>query len=245
MSEDIFSFMLGFILFVVCPIAVCKEQNNKTRQIIDRRKFWLKKRVEYRVENNIDATQRYTYNTCEKDIDVDFIFDSKQKSVFVSKTSSFVQIPTDEIAGCETIIDNKSAGGIGRAIVGSVLAGGAGAIVGALTTKQKVHSFQLIIYRNNIENPKFIFTLIKKPADTMIENDANVKEATEFAQSVTACIRAIISQNEKNEVKKEGIKTPKSKNPASQLKSLKNLLQKGLISEEEYNNKREKILNDL
>lgn len=244
--DDFLVFLLGMLLFVGMPIAVCADQNKKTQINKDRRSSWLKRRVEYRVKNNINATQRYMYNTCEKDIDVDFILDEKQKSVFASdSTGYFIKIPFDEIAGCETIINNQSSGGIGRAVAGGILAGGAGAIIGAVTAKQRVNSYKLIIYRKNIDSPKFIYNLIKNSSDTQIENNLNVKEATEFSQNVTACIKAIIAQNEMNSQKKEENKLDKNENLEKRLKSLDNLFKKGLISEEEYNKKRDKILNDL
>ena len=243
---DGLSVFLGIMLFVVAPIVTCIEQNNKTKETQDRRKSWLKKRVEYRVKNNINATQRYTYSTCEKDIDIDFILDEKQKSIFVSdSTSFFVKIPINEITGCETIINNQSAGGIGRAVAGGILAGGAGAIIGAVTARQKVQSYKLIIYRNNLTNPKFVFTLIKTAAPTQIENNANVKEANEFAQDITACIKVIMAQNkEDNQVENNNIPN-KEENFEKRIKSLDNLLKKGLISEKEYKKNRDKILNEI
>ena len=48
--------------------------------------------------------------------------------------------------------DSKVTGGIGRAVVGGVLAGDVGAFVGAMTAPEKIVSYKIVIYKNNPAN---------------------------------------------------------------------------------------------
>ena len=102
----------------------------------------------------------------------------------------FELIDFDEINGVEIMEDSSVIGGIGRAIVGGVLAGGIGAIVGATTAKNHMANFELVIYTKNIANPQIVLPLIK----TKTKKDSlDYKSAYEFANKINASIKAIIS----------------------------------------------------
>lgn len=99
-----------------------------------------------------------------------------------------------EVSGVEIIEDSEVIGGVGRAIVGGVLAGGVGAVVGAVTAKKHIMSYKVIIYTTDVKNPQIALTLINSKMPT---NSAIYKQASEFANKVNASIRAVIANQEK------------------------------------------------
>ncbi|MBR6355213.1 MAG: hypothetical protein IKR92_00015 [Alphaproteobacteria bacterium] len=247
-GDDFFASLILGLIFIGGPIAVCIDVNRENRENQQRKNGWQERRDTFRTQRNIERTNFYSYTSFNNDTDAEFILDEKHRTVWASdSTGQYVEIPFKEIVGCETIIDNQSVGGIGRAIAGGILAGGAGAIVGALTTHKKIASFKFVIYRNNLQKPSYYYELIHSISNNQTENNINYEKAMRFSQNVTASIKAIIAQNEsksKSEIEKEN-KQNNEINLEKRLKSLDNLLKKGLISDKEYNEKRSQLLNDL
>jgi len=143
--------------------------------------------AEYRYEseyykNNISWTNSTAYR---------YIVDDKNRFVHIlNKDRTGEAIPFREIIGCEIMTDSEVTGGIGRAIVGGVLAGEAGAVVGAVTAKKHIMSYKIVIYRSNIQTPTNEIVLIKEKKST---KDADYTNAVSFANKVNASIKAIIS----------------------------------------------------
>lgn len=143
--------------------------------------------AEYRYEseyykNNISWANSTAYR---------YIVDDKNSLVHIlNKDSTVESIPFREIIGCEIMTDSEVTGGIGRAIVGGVLAGEAGAVVGAVTAKKHIMSYKIVIYRSNIQTPTNEIVLIKEKKST---KDADYTNAVSFASKVNASIKAIIS----------------------------------------------------
>lgn len=133
-------------------------------------------------ENNISWANSTAYR---------YIVDDKNRFVHIlNKDRTGEAIPFREIIGCEIMTDSEVTGGIGRAIVGGVLAGEAGAVVGAVTAKKHIMSYKIVIYRSNIQTPTNEIVLIKEKKST---KDADYTNAVSFANKVNASIKAIIS----------------------------------------------------
>ena len=143
--------------------------------------------AEYRYEseyykNNISWANSTAYR---------YIVDDKNSFVHIlSKDGTGEAIPFREIIGCEIMTDSEVTGGIGRAIVGGVLAGETGAVVGAVTAKKHIMSYKVVIYRSNIQTPTNEIVLIKEKKST---KDADYTNAVSFANKVNASIKAIIA----------------------------------------------------
>lgn len=106
----------------------------------------------------------------------------------------YTYIDFDEITDCQVKEDSEVMGGVGRAIVGGVMAGGVGAVVGSTTAKKHITNYQIVILRSNILNPQLIIPLITSKTKTSANN---YKKAVEFAQNVYASVMAIIANNKK------------------------------------------------
>lgn len=109
---------------------------------------------------------------------------------------SYNKIPFNSIIDCEILEDNATImkGGVGRAVVGSMIAGETGAIVGAVTRKSSniVNSLSVRIVVNDIQNPCYLIPII----DYSIERGTPAyKERFNLAQEIYSTIIAIIHNN--------------------------------------------------
>lgn len=103
----------------------------------------------------------------------------------------------NELIECSILEDGATvqSGGIGRAVVGGVFAGGIGAVVGAATRSSKPITRELAvrIITSNIQNSLYIVPIIT--CETNRETNA-YKQKMEFAQKVYATITSIIYSNQ-------------------------------------------------
>lgn len=164
-----------------------------------------------------------------------------------------------------SIVKTSSASAAGRAIVGGVLFGGAGAIVGGLTSEKKrddlVKEVTLKILLNDTNNPIFTFTFFKNYE--VNRDDPEYKLAIEKARKWHAYIKIAIERAEENDTQKmsssvehtreESISTQVQKTDEQKVSSnysvadeiikLKSLKEDGLLSEEEFIVQKNKLLN--
>lgn len=219
----LFGILIGFVIIFL----QLKQQGAEERIREEELREFLKK-------ENMSITREYEcYNILQK-IDVHFIVDDFNKQVVLSTENTLIKIPFHEIIGCEIFSDQEVAGGVGRALVGGILAGSTGAIVGAQTAKKHVNSYVVVIYRDNISTPQNEIVLINQK---ILTSDTNYSKAVSFAQDVNATVKAILSQNQKV----TDIKTENS-NSTQKIKEYKELLDLGAITEEEFNSKKKELL---
>lgn len=145
-----------------------------------------------------------------------------------------------DIVDYELLEDGESiaSGGLGRALVGGVLFGGVGAIVGGVTGGKKskpiCNSLRIKITTNDINNPTvyvdFLNTSTKK--DNII-----YKTWFDLAQKCLSTLQLITNGN------KEEIKDKPVESNADEILKFKNLLDQGIISQEEFEIKKKQLLN--
>lgn len=158
-------------------------------------------------DNSIDVSAQHNYNNSLfsnnisflKGVSFRFVVDENHRCVHLFKKQKFekdfvvISIPFAEITGGEIVCDSKAVDGVKRAITGGIIAGGAGAIVGAMTTPPHIMSYSVIIYRSSVTEPMIELHLINGKTST---NDVDYLSAVEFSKNVLACIRAIVSISE-------------------------------------------------
>lgn len=191
----------------------------------------------------VSSATQYVYENQNDMVFIRFVVDEKHSRIVVCKGKSTIQIPFSEVIGCDTLIDSKPTGTIGRAIVGGMIAGDAGAIIGAATAQNAIMSFQIVIYRENITEPTLSINLINTKTRT---DSVDYEAATRFASSVSSSIKAIISKT-RNQIQSE--RSNANKNNASsvadELLKYKTLLDEGLLTREEFEEQKKKLLNGL
>lgn len=151
-----------------------------------------------------------------------------------------------DIIECEIIEDSNTImeGGVGRAVVGGALAGGVGAIVGSTTRSSKnvVNSLQIRIVTSNVTNSLFNINLISQETN---KEDLEYKNAMQFANNVYATVQAIINDNNKSKKQKETIQEQNNNTDFEQLEKLAQLKEKGIITNDEFEESKKKILSKL
>lgn len=142
-------------------------------------------------------------------------------------------------------------GGLGRAIVGGVAFGGVGAIVGGVTGKKKtkkiVDSMMIKITVNDIENPMLVIPFITKPTKIKSKDYKAAHTDAHKMLSMLAVITAKAEQQLSPDVliqlqQAESNQTPDITDPFEEVKKLKELLDMGIINEEEFELKKNDLL---
>ncbi|MFR9498717.1 MAG: SHOCT domain-containing protein [Rikenellaceae bacterium] len=152
-------------------------------------------------------------------------------------------VAVEQIKNGSTIYQKSTSGAIGRALVGGVLAGGAGAIVGGSTAKQKGEerctSLLTKIQLNDITNPSFEVVWVKIDG----EGFGNIESLPIYAQAQQTLdmIKAIIATNEA--VANEVTQVDSSSNVADEIIKLHKLMTDNIITKEEFEAQKKKILN--
>lgn len=166
----------------------------------------------------------------------------------ITKSSSVI-FSFDEIADYDLLENNNSvsSGGIGRAIVGGVAFGGIGAVVGGLTGKKKSKAtcdmLVLQISTSNILFPSLMINYINKEVK---KSDKKYINALNDAQKTIAGLNSAIQLANNDKVQKVSVENfeqlSNEKNPYNELKQLKELLDMGIITQEEFDKKKLELL---
>lgn len=157
----------------------------------------------------------------------------------------FSDIRRVELTENGQVISSKStARTIGGAIVGNAVAGGAGLILGGLSgdskQKEKVNKIIIRIITNNIEMTQVEYELY---LGQVSKDDIKYKNAIRKAQEIENIIGLIIDKcDESKEVHKE-YQESLSNSIIEDLKKLSDMKDSGILTEEEFNKAKNKILN--
>lgn len=160
------------------------------------------------------------------------VYKSEQSSVYDFK--DIVKVELDE-NGNKYVSQN----GVLRAVVGSAVFGGVGAIVGATTATKShtINSLNVIVYTSRISDPVITIPLIISPVS---DSSALYSRNKADAIKLMGMLNAIAVQNEP--AKAENVSAISN---ADELAKYKKLLDEGAISEEEYKEVKSKILNSI
>lgn len=189
--------------------------------------------------------------------------ESNEKIGFATKSGksiiNFIDIIGVELIENGNIILKKNATRtIGGAIVGGVLAGGAGSIVGGLsgssTQKNKVTSVYIKLLLRSIDKPSLMIPcfetwmnskMIKTYRETRIEAEDYVYNfGKKNAVEIKDLISVIIDRTDNKQKSSVDSKPSNHSNLiADELLKLTSLKEKGILSEEEFSLQKNKILN--
>lgn len=157
----------------------------------------------------------------------------------LSKNSKIYKF--SDILEYELIEDGNSItkGGVGSAIVGGVLFGATGAVVGGVTGKKTtqdiVKRLEIKITMNNMEHPtEYIHFLLLEQKRSSI----NYRAAIGSAEQVLSILALIVKDNELS----RGIQQQNTVSSADEILKYKNLLDQGIITQEEFEAKKKQLL---
>lgn len=157
--------------------------------------------------------------------------------------------PYSYVKGYELIEDGAqvSGGGLGAAVVGGVLFGGVGAITGSVVGRKKsratVDNLTLQINTNDLQNPivsvQYIATSTKISSLTYRVNSENARATAAILDLIVEQANSVVQQKPDDAVI---VEVTDAIDPYDEIKKLKELLDLGIVSEEEFNQKKNELL---
>ena len=127
-----------------------------------------------------------------------FVIDDKKKNVYIYDAFSLkhVVLRYAEILGMEILIDGKRKDWVGRALMGSFIAGDTGALIGTMTAKTKVAKIGVNIYTK-----KVLDSCVSIGLDCDIDNGViNSSREMLFFKEIESVIKAITNRNGEDNV---------------------------------------------
>lgn len=154
-----------------------------------------------------------------------------------------VQLIEDE----ETIFSKSAARTVGGTLVGGALIGEAGAIVGGLSgstkQKKKVNNVTLKIVIKNASNPTILLSVYNKSTDIGSNLDSHKANANKTIDALNVIIDMIDKEFEASIKTSEPIAQPTNSSISDELLKLADLMNKGILTEEEFLQQKQKLLN--
>ena len=177
---------------------------------------------------------------------VKFVDELEVVAFFVEKTKRVEVINYSDILQCDIVengvTDITTSSGVGRAIVGGIIAGGVGAVVGASTrgskTREIINKLSLQIILKNSKTPLYTYDILQKPVD---KDTFLYKDAREIISRIFAHLSVVI----------EGNKTRKTENSTINIENtdvlmliakMDELWKAGVLTEEEFVMKKKELL---
>lgn len=139
----------------------------------------------------------------------------------------------------------EAKGGIGRAIVGGALFGGVGAVVGAATRKSesKVNSLYIRLTLKSVGMKKIVFISSSTPRNSFVYKTQR-KAADEIMSQLELIAENNKVESETARIRQEQAETAvPSGSVADELLKLKQLLDMGVLTDEEFQQQKQKLLN--
>lgn len=139
-----------------------------------------------------------------------------------------------ELKSFDVIEDgNTVKGGLGRAAVGGLALGGAGAVVGAVTgkTKKTISEYKVKLNLDNLLQPYYVLSILDFETK---KNSAHYREIEKSMNDTIAGIQHILEVNNSSE--------GNSTSDLDDLRKLKSLLDDSIITQEEFDTKKKQIL---
>lgn len=180
-----------------------------------------------------------------------YYFNERRKQVLVAETlfNDYKIIDFSDIISYQVNQyghDETKHHGITRAIVGSALAGGVGAIVGATTGGKQtdyIDHLGLIISLKDGSNFEVVF--IRK-IEQVKSNSFSARSSIDQLNQLISLVDSIIAQNQASNVDAKAQNSSSTGNdPADEIRKFKKLADDEIITQEEFEKKKEEILKSI
>lgn len=228
---------------------ICSECNRKAGRFLTATRLSPKEQTVSLVEECI--SKQSAYNETQKNRVVAFnetrkidklVLDEKNR-LFKLK-GMFTDIYSyDQIVDYEIIEDGESIvkGGLGRAIAGGALLGGVGAVVGGVTGGKKTKGVCINLQiRIGIKDDVSENVYIKLITSETKKNGFVYKTNMSIANDIISILSKIVDDSKPAEVVEE---PKKAIDPYEEMKKVKELLDLGIITKEEFEKKKKELLN--
>lgn len=237
MSVSVFIVLMA-VLFVVLIKLINKQRKEK-----------IESNANYLVKNGFNVDKVVTSNDNKLAVYIDT---KKEQWCFYNLTDNFIKIlpygsllDFEIVENGETIIQGRA----GSALIGGALFGEIGAIVGASRSKvinTNCTNLSIKLNINDIDSPLISFTLLNK---TVEKTSAEYKNAYKNALEFEAILKIILTNGKLSQPVKAVIVSDKNTNldkhtasDKEKLQELKEMLDDGLITQEDFEQKKKQIL---
>lgn len=207
---------------------------------------WATDCIKFKAENE---SRKATYSKTKV---IKKYFEADEQNRLWKAPSTFPQIifRYDEVINFDLLENGNSyiEGGLGSAVIGGALFGAAGAIVGSnvgkKTQKEAITEFRIKIVTSNPVIPEVYIDLIplvmgSKPS--VIRNDFNYKSYSESAQQILSYLTIMCNKNTTAE--SSNVSVTAAPSSADEILKFKQLLDQGVITQEEFDKKKQQLLN--
>jgi uncharacterized membrane protein len=162
-------------------------------------------------------------------------------------------LSTELLIDGDEVIKTSRTSQIGGALIGGVLAGGVGAIIGGLSAEQtkesKVSRVDVLVVVNDTRNPTFVLNFFNKDdTDLGFAHDkdwikSEIGQAEELQRLISVLIRQADEADkiEEQQSKQENVKAVTS-SIADEIRKLADLKAEGLLTDEEYEKQKRKLI---
>lgn len=212
--------------------------HTELKELIKERESKLAKITEFVVTSEICPSAKFNDDTREM-ILASHTFASISIDQQKKRPEYYTLFSYNQIVDYELLENGESiaSGGIGRALVGGMLFGGAGAVVGAATRNYKsvCNDLKIKVTVSNYKDPAFYIPLINLETK---KASSEYREKMKMAQDILSKFQ-LITSGAGNENK---IKDTDSENRFEEIRKYKQLLDEGIISAEEFEKKKRELL---
>lgn len=123
-------------------------------------------------------------------------FDNNSKNVAIKKrTIPIKYINYDDIVGIELVEDGTTSLSFGNIVGGSLIAGGAGAVIGGMNKKDAVSNLTIKFSLNDFNNPSYEIDMIK--GVKIKKSDKRYMNSLKAANAVVDTVKYIINNKQK------------------------------------------------
>ncbi|ADU32137.1 SHOCT domain-containing protein [Evansella cellulosilytica] len=247
------------VISMTLLVQYTKKFEKEEKEAVEKKEIDVNKEVWKRMgELEFSISQRYD-DVLHEDRYKFIAVDEKAKKVALVENGNYRIFGYRDILKSQIVEDGQEitttsrTSQIGRALVGGVLAGGVGAIIGGGGGKQKhtseVKQVSLKIVVNDTKIPTFTLDFLKLDVlENHVTKDSEkytnaIKVATNIHDLISVLIRQADEEDKATESQKlsEGEKTISL---ADELEKLSKLVEKGIITSEEFEKQKNKLLND-
>lgn len=222
---------------VVCDKCFRRASSLSAKQMTFTKNVTLEEVKQSIIDSNKNGEYLLNFKSTQ-DIGDAVKFDDKNKRFLILDYDEFHIINYSDVASFELIKNGDviTRSGLGRAIAGGVLFGGAGAVVGAVTGKGKekdyCNSLKIKINTKNPDHSSYYINFLNK----------RVKERSSEYSIAYSESQLTLTLLQRNCDIQEEITDTATTSITDEILRYKNLLDAGAITEDEYNNKKKQLL---
>lgn len=192
---------MGIIVLIVIVVLVWTAiSNRKDKEEQETKAETAKRKYLEDTFNQIkNEASSFTEYRCD-DAGVRFAFDESKEIAYICNCigAPMERVPFAKITGCTIKKDGNDLhpDPVPGAVLGGLIAGGAGAIVGAISSASSkqtmISSFDLVVYTSSLSTPSYTYHLISSPVSVKSEV---VRKSAAFSEDVYAAVNAIVEKN--------------------------------------------------